>query len=137
MSGLRLSQSRVQTFGELPDLTGFLLKSDLGLTADAFSKLKPSPADCLAALEAAQPALEALTDWNTETIEACLRQVADDMGKKLRVVLPPLFVAVSGSARSLPLFDSMAILGRAVVRQRLKVATDVLKAALETADADS
>ncbi len=38
----------------------------------------------------------------------------------------PLFVAVSGSSRSLPLFDSMAILGRSVVRQRLKLATQVV-----------
>ena len=50
------------------------------------------------------------------------------MGKKLRVVTPPLFVAVSGSQRSLPLFDSMALLGRSVVRQRLKVAIQVLTA---------
>eukprot|EP01031_Cornospumella_fuschlensis_P050965 gene50965-62329_t len=35
-----------------------------------------------------------------------------------------LFVAVSGSKRSLPLFDSMALLGRSVVRQRLKVAAE-------------
>jgi glutamyl-tRNA synthetase len=33
---------------------------------------------------------------------------------------------VSGSQRSLPLFDSMEILGRAVVRQRLKVASQVV-----------
>ena len=37
-----------------------------------------------------------------------------------------LFIAVSGSSRSLPLFDSMAILGRSVVRQRLKVAGQVV-----------
>ncbi|MNF04980.1 Glutamate--tRNA ligase [compost metagenome] len=47
------------------------------------------------------------------------------MGKKLKVVLAPLFVAVSGSSRSLPLFDSMELLGRSVVRQRLKIAGQV------------
>ena len=52
--------------------------------------------------------------------------VADKLGKKLRVVTPPLFVAMSGSSRSLPLFDSMALLGRSVVRQRLKVAAAVV-----------
>ena len=76
------------------------------------------------------PALEALTEWNVETIEAELRAVSDKMDRKLRVFLPPLFVAMSGSARSLPLFDSMAILGRAAVRQRLKAAREVLEASL-------
>ena len=63
-----------------------------------------------------------------ESIEAELRAISDRMGKKLKVVLPPLFVACSGSSRSLPLFDSMALLGRAVVRQRLKQATTAVAA---------
>jgi len=33
---------------------------------------------------------------------------------------------MSGSSRSLPLFDSMALLGRSVVRQRLKAAIAVV-----------
>ena len=66
-----------------------------------------------------------ILEWNVEAIEAELRAIADRMGKKLKVIVAPLFVAVSGSTRSLPLFDSMAILGRSVVRQRLKVAGQV------------
>ncbi|MNL48268.1 Glutamate--tRNA ligase [compost metagenome] len=61
-----------------------------------------------------------------EAIEAELRDIAERTGKKLRIVTPPLFVAVSGSSRSLPLFDSMALLGRSVVRQRLKMAIAVV-----------
>ncbi|MGO7998172.1 glutamate--tRNA ligase, partial [Rhizobium ruizarguesonis] len=57
-----------------------------------------------------------------------LRAIADRMGKKLKVVVSPLFVAVSGSSLSLPLFDSMAILGRSVVRQRLKLASQAVAA---------
>ncbi|MBA70390.1 MAG: glutamate--tRNA ligase [Rhizobiales bacterium] len=129
--GLRLSQSRIQKFGELPDLTGFLLKSDLGLTAAHFEGLKKIDLnDCLEIIKEVAPALETLTDWNAETIEAELRAVSDRTERKLRVFLPPLFVAMSGSARSLPLFDSMAILGRAAVRQRLKAAREALEASL-------
>jgi hypothetical protein len=73
------------------------------------------------------PALEDLPDWTAEAIEAELRELSESSGRKLRVMLPPLFVAMSGSPRSLPLFDSMAILGRAMVRQRLKQADQVLK----------
>ncbi|RFZ87168.1 glutamate--tRNA ligase [Shinella sp. WSJ-2] len=124
--GLKLSQSRISKLGELPDLAGFLLKSDLGLTPEAFAKVKSTPEEILDVLNQVQPDLEKMPEWTVESIEAELRASADRLGKKLKVVVAPLFVAVSGSSRSLPLFDSMAILGRSVVRQRLKVAAQVV-----------
>ncbi|MFK0277672.1 glutamate--tRNA ligase [Ensifer sp. NPDC090286] len=124
--GLKLSQSRISKLGELPDLAGFLLKSDLGLKPEAFAGVKSTPEELLEILNTVQPDLEKILEWNKESIEAELRAIAERMGKKLKVILAPLFVSVSGSQRSLPLFDSMEILGRAVVRQRLKVASQVV-----------
>lgn len=124
--GLKLSQSRISKLGELPQLAGFLLSGDVGLTPASFAGLKTSPAETLEIINTVQADLEKILEWNVETIDQELRSVADKLGKKLRVVTPPLFVAVSGSARSLPLFDSMALLGRSVVRQRLKVAATVV-----------
>ncbi|OHV84751.1 glutamate--tRNA ligase [Rhizobium sp. LCM 4573] len=124
--GLKLSQSRISKLGELPQLAGFLLSNDVGLTPASFAGLKTSPAETLEILNTVQADLEKILEWNVETIDAELRAVSDKLGKKLRVVTPPLFVAMSGSSRSLPLFDSMALLGRSVVRQRLKVAATVV-----------
>ncbi len=124
--GLKLSQSRITKLGELPDLTGFLFKSDLNLDPSAFAKIKSTPEELLEILNTVQPDLEKILEWNVETIEAELRAIADRIGKKLKVIVAPLFVAVSGSSRSLPLFDSMAILGRSVVRQRLKLAAQTV-----------
>ncbi|MEZ2128436.1 MULTISPECIES: glutamate--tRNA ligase [unclassified Sinorhizobium] len=124
--GLKLSQSRISKLGELPDLMGFLFKSDLNLDPQAFARIKSSPEEILEILNTVQPDLEKILEWNVESIEAELRAIADRMGKKLKVVVAPLFVAVSGSSRSLPLFDSMATLGRAVVRQRLKLASQAV-----------
>ena len=124
--GLKLSQSRISKLGELPDLTGFLFKSDLNLDPSAFARIKSTPEELLEILNTVQPDLEKILEWNVETIEAELRAIADRMGKKLKVIVAPLFVAVSGSSRSLPLFDSMAILGRSVVRQRLKLAAQTV-----------
>ncbi|MBO9099830.1 MULTISPECIES: glutamate--tRNA ligase [unclassified Rhizobium] len=124
--GLKLSQSRITKLGELPDLMGFLLKSDLHLDALAFAKIKSTPEELLEIFNTVQPDLEKILEWNVESIEAELRAIADRMGKKLKVILAPLFVAMSGSSRSLPLFDSMSILGRSVVRQRLKLAATVV-----------
>ncbi|NTF88466.1 glutamate--tRNA ligase [Agrobacterium rhizogenes] len=124
--GLKLSQSRISKLGELPDLTGFLFKSDLNLDPAAFARIKSTPEELLEILNTVQPDLEKILEWNVETIEAELRAIADRMGKKLKVIVAPLFVAISGSSRSLPLFDSMAILGRSVVRQRLKLAAQTV-----------
>ncbi len=124
--GLKLSQSRISKLGELPQLAGFLLSGDVGLTPASFAGLKTSPAETLEIINTVQADLEKILEWNVETIDAELRNVADKLGKKLRVVTPPLFVSMSGSSRSLPLFDSMALLGRSVVRQRLKVAATVV-----------
>lgn len=124
--GLKLSQSRISKLGELPDLAGFLLKSDLNLEPSAFAKIKSTPEELLEILNTVQPDLEKILEWNVETIEAELRAISERMGKKMKVIVAPLFVAMSGSSRSLPLFDSMAILGRSVVRQRLKLATKVV-----------
>ncbi|MCA1405928.1 glutamate--tRNA ligase [Ensifer sp. IC3342] len=126
--GLKLSQSRISKLGELPDLAAFLFKSDLGLQPAAFAGVKASPEELLEILNTVQPDLEKILEWNKESIEAELRAVAERMGKKLKAIVAPLFVAVSGSQRSLPLFDSMELLGRAVVRQRLKVAAQVVAA---------
>jgi glutamyl-tRNA synthetase len=130
LEALKLSQSRISKLGDLADLSGFLFKADLGLTAQSFAGLKTSLEETLEILNVVQPDLEKIVEWNQESIEAELRAIADRMGKKLKVVLPPLFVACSGSSRSLPLFDSMALLGRAVVRQRLKQATAAVAAAV-------
>lgn len=124
--GLKLAQSRIGKLGELPNLAGFMLASDVGLTPASFAGLKTPPAETLEILQTVQADLEKMPDWTLESIEAELRAISERMGKKLRVVTPPLFVAVSGSQRSLPLFDSMTLLGRSVVRQRLKIAAGVV-----------
>ncbi|PWV97143.1 glutamyl-tRNA synthetase [Hoeflea marina] len=131
--GLKLAQSRISKLGELPQLAGFMLASDVGLTPDSFARLKTSPAETLEILTTVQTDLEKILEWNVATIEEELRAMSERMGKKLRVVTPPLFVAVSGSSRSLPVFDSMALLGRSVVRQRLKVAAAVVASMVEPA----
>ena len=133
--GLLLAQTRIQTFSELPDLAGFLLKGDVGVTAESFANIKKNPPEkCLEVIDAVRPALDDMDDWNRESIEETLRVVAEGLETKLGKLTPPLFVAVSGSPRSLPLFDAMVLLGRAMVRQRLKVASDALHASLDTSD---
>jgi glutamyl-tRNA synthetase len=134
--GLLLAQTRIQTFSELPDLTGFLLKGDVGVTAGSFANIKKNPPEkCLEVIDAVRPALDEMDEWNRESIEETLRVVAEGLETKLGKLTLPLFVAVSGTSRSLPLFDAMVLLGRAMVRQRLKVASEALHASIDAPQA--
>ena len=49
------------------------------------------------------------------------------MALKLRVLLAPLFMAISGKKSSTPLFNTLAILGRDITRARLRHALDTIK----------
>jgi glutamyl-tRNA synthetase len=124
---LDLAQTRITTFADLPGLCGFVLEDDLGLTRADFEALKTGAEESLRILKAVQPTVDTLPDWDEEAIQAEIRRIAEEaLGKKLRHVVPPLFLAMSGSTRSLPLFDSMAVLGRSVVRQRLRRAVEAI-----------
>ena len=47
-------------------------------------------------------------------------------GKKMRDVARPFYVAITGSPTSIPLYDSMELLGRDVVRERLRNALELM-----------
>ncbi|MCA9548112.1 MAG: hypothetical protein KC613_27085, partial [Myxococcales bacterium] len=70
--------------------------------------------------------LEALAEWEADGIQAVLREMAEIMGVKLRVLLAPFFVALSGQRSSTPLFQTMGILGKDIVRARIRHAVDTL-----------
>jgi glutamyl-tRNA synthetase len=69
--------------------------------------------------------LDALDGWDVTGIEAVVKAVAEVLGKKPRDVARPLYVAIAGSPTSIPLYDSMELLGRDLVRERLRNALDL------------
>lgn len=78
----------------------------------------------LRVLDAALLALDTIDpdEWRQERIESAVRSLDDTLGMKLRKYVPVLYVAIEGSPRGLPLFDSMALLGRDRTLQRLRTA---------------
>ena len=57
-------------------------------------------------------ALEAVTDWSSETTEAAMRNFAEQNNLKLGAVAQPLRVALTGRTTSPGIFDVLAVLGR-------------------------
>jgi glutamyl-tRNA synthetase len=72
------------------------------------------------ALSAAIEALDAVDAWQAAVIEKTLRAVPEATGLKSKTVFQAVRVAVTGSAVSLPLFESLALLGREPALERLR-----------------
>jgi len=110
-------QERLQLLGDAPELLAFLFTPDDELTfaADALPG-----ADALPILEASITALDALTDWTHDSIEASLRvALIDGLELKPRNAFGPLRSGISGRRISPPLFESMELLGKDSTLTRL------------------
>ncbi len=74
------------------------------------------------AVVGARDRLADVEDWSTESVEATLRGMLEDLGLSARKGLQPLRVAISGSSVSPPLFESISALGRDRTVERLATA---------------
>jgi glutamyl-tRNA synthetase len=70
--------------------------------------------------------LEKVRPWEAEQLHQRVRGIAKKEDVKLKELMPVLFVALSGAPVSLPLFESMEILGGDMTRRRLMHALDKL-----------
>ena len=95
---------------EIADGAAFLFRTrPLEMDADAQALLG---GDAKAILHSIHAALDALADWNTEALEAAVRQVAESGGVKLGAVAQPLRAALTGRRTSPGIFDVLVLLGR-------------------------
>ncbi len=114
-----LAQTRIQLLGEVPALMRFLFveASQISYEEKALSKLKDQAPEVLAC---ARKVLADLEDFTPERIKLALDEaLVQGLGVKPRFAFAPLFVAVTGSNVSLPVVDSMSILGRDEVLARI------------------
>ena len=104
----------------------FLFSGRIALRPGDLASSKLDGDETREALSTALAELDALPVWNSAGVESVVRGVAERLGKKPRDVARPFYVAITGSPTSIPLYDSMELLGRDVVRERLRNALDVL-----------
>jgi glutamyl-tRNA synthetase len=81
----------------------------LELEPKAAALLTPETRELIGKL---RTALEAVTDWSSETTEAAMRNFAEQNNLKLGAVAQPLRVALTGRTTSPGIFDVLAVLGR-------------------------
>lgn len=112
-----LVKTRVERLDQASALVRGIFK-DVEMDPSAVEKVLRAP-EVSGFLTRAHEVLSALEPWDAAAVEAALRDVADEMGLKPRKAFMPLYVAISGSTVSAPIFDSMAIIGRDACLHRL------------------
>jgi glutamyl-tRNA synthetase len=121
-------QARAKTLVELAEISAFVYRDfDAYDEASAKKHLRPASAT---ALGRAREALEllALQDWDAETLERTLEQVALGMGEKMGKVAQPLRVAVVGRAASPGIGVTLELVGKEATLLRIGRALDYIGA---------
>ena len=121
-----LARGRIERLSDFAPLVAFLLAGRLDPSVESLRGGKLDDESLRKAFVVALVAFDALPEWTADGVQAAVRRVADAIGAKLRDVARPYYVATTGTAQSIPLFESMAILGRDMVRERFRVALEKL-----------
>jgi len=103
-------KARAHTINELADGAHFLFASRPLDADEAAGTLLTTEARQL--LGAAHNSLAALANWDGESLEAAIREVAESHGVKLGKLAQPLRAALTGRTTSPGIFDVLALLGR-------------------------
>ena len=122
----QLAQPRIERLSDLGLLLAFLFAGRLPLEAGDLRGGKLDDEAVRRAYQLALFELDAMPDWGIAGIERALKRVAAALGRKFRDVARPFYVAITGSPTSIPLYDAMDLLGRDMVRERLRGALEVL-----------
>jgi glutamyl-tRNA synthetase len=123
-----MAQARITKLSDLGGLVGMFFMNRLdGMTADALRDgVKIDQDQQRAAYTLALQQFDALIEWNKEGVEATLRRTAEVLEAKLKDVIRPMYIAITGQPQGVPLFDAIVHLGRDIIRERLRHAMELL-----------
>src|SRR5215207_2359510 len=125
LEAVTISQEKMQTLSEFWPLAKFLVEPQ-EYDERAWAKVMRDGAP--ERLRAARDALEALSSFEPEQVEAALRSVVERLGVKPKEVFQPIRVAISGTTVSPGIFESVAVLGREETLSRIDLALDRARA---------
>jgi len=123
-----LIQQRIVTLEDAPNMGGFFFEETVEPNPEDLIGKKMSPSESAGAAQRAYHLLESLAEINQETAEEPMRSLAADLGLKAGQLFGILRVAVTGRTVSPPLFQTMAVIGKESVLERIQRAVDILGA---------
>lgn len=123
---LALAQDRLKTLRDLPALTDYFFRTpetDWSLI-DSNKQLKKLERDEIRSLLLAASDALAATEWSSEAIQDCLNRLLDTTGQKPGILFSLIRIATTWAPFSPQLNDTLALLGRDTVLERLKIAVE-------------
>ena len=124
---LPLALNRLETLSDFFPLSHFLLDD---VPEYSLEKLigKTEGLQVAKLLKIAEWEMEKIQKWNRDQISALFQKISQLEDIKLKHLLAPFFVAITGNSVSLPLFDSLELLGPDLTRTRIRIALEKLSA---------
>jgi glutamyl-tRNA synthetase len=122
-----LIQNRIVTLDDAPDMGGFFFKEDIMPDPEILIPNGMVPAKAVEAARRSLEILEPLPEFTHENAEQPLRDLADELEIKAGQIFGILRSAITGQTVSPPLFESMAIIGREKVLERIGNAIAILQ----------
>ena len=127
-----LVRERVDTLEGFFDYASFFFQGELAYDDAALQAMAPeqrTPAEAAKALAGlVEQQLDPLLDWNAASLEAALRAFAASGAWPINDLLMSVRVAATGRSATPPLFETLAVLGKELVRRRLRRAAQALRA---------
>jgi len=109
---------RVKTLKELAEKSRFFFELDLStVPQELLAKVKTPEAKQV--LEASLEVFGKIDDWQTQPLHEAMKAVCEQLGFKMGQVGPVLRIALTGTMQSPALDQTMAVLGKEVVIERL------------------
>jgi len=115
-----LVQPRLEKLSDWGFLTAPFFADEVPLDPEMIKMKGKTTEEMLPLLQMTLWRLEQQQDFSAAALDQLLRDTAERLELKLRQLLQPLFVVLSGRTAWTPLFDSMAILGPDLTRMRLR-----------------
>ncbi|WGM40638.1 glutamate--tRNA ligase [Caulobacter sp. NIBR1757] len=126
-----MAKTRITRLSDLGPTAAFLFAGRLGLTADQLGDGKVARESLVMAFHLSTVGFDRLPAWTSAEVERILREVATVIDVKFKDFVRHMFIAITGRPQSLPLFQSMELLGRDICRERLREAIATLGGATE------
>ncbi|MEI6970412.1 MAG: glutamate--tRNA ligase [bacterium] len=123
---LQLAQPRLNRLCDLVPMAAFLFADRLDYSPTALIGADVDAARAARLIKIAQWEMEKSSAWTRDVVRDIFNRISEQEDLKLKKLLPTFFVAIAGSTVSLPLFESIELLGRDIVVRRLQYALEAL-----------
>jgi glutamyl-tRNA synthetase len=121
-----LAQPRIERLSDLGLLLAFFFAGRVDITAEQLRDCKLDDESLRKAFQLAMWGFDAIRSWTITEVEGVLKGVSQTLGRKFKEIAKPFYLAITGSSTSVPLYDAIELLGRDIVRERLRHAIELL-----------